>query len=76
MHFIVHVMQLFLSSFLGGIVCIVARMESLTNLDEYKDTFFPLCDQLEKDGRWKKIECSSCPYWQKVEGAQVIYQVC
>ena len=69
-------MQLFLSSFLGGIVCIVARMESLTNLDEYKDTFFPLCDQLEKDGRWNKIECSSCPYWQKVEGAQVIYQVC
>lgn len=61
---------------LGGIVCIVARMESLTNLEEYKDTFFPLCDQLEKEGRWQKIDSSSCPYWQKVEGAQVLYKVC
>lgn len=61
---------------LGGIVCIVARMESLSNLDKYKDSFFPLCDDLEKAGKWTKIECSPCPYWNRIQGVQLVYRVC
>ncbi|XP_048766769.2 methyltransferase-like protein 27 [Ostrea edulis] len=59
----------------GGVVCIVTRMEHLRNLKEYKDSFFPLCDQLEKDGKWKKIACSSCPFWNTVEGVQIMYRI-
>lgn len=62
--------------FLGGIVCIVARMESLSNLDKYKDSFFPLCNDLEKAGKWTKIECSPCPYWNRIQGVQLVYRVC
>ncbi|XP_061195921.1 methyltransferase-like protein 27 [Saccostrea echinata] len=60
----------------GGIVCIVARMESLSNLDKYKDSFFPLCQKLEEEQKWRKIDCSSCPYWSKIEGVQIVYRVC
>lgn len=56
-------------------------MESFKKLEEYKD-FYPLCDELEKAGRWQKVESSSCPYFKKVgrdegllEGAQVLYKV-
>lgn len=65
----------------GGIICIAARMESFKNLEEYKD-FYPLCYELEKAGRWQIVESSSCPYFKKVdgdevlmEGAQVLYKV-
>jgi hypothetical protein len=60
--------------FPGGIVCIVTRMENFRNLEEYKYSFFPLCDKLENDGKWKKIDCSSCPFWESVEGVQVVYK--
>ena len=62
--------------FPGGIVCIVARMESLSNLDKYKDSFFPLCNDLENAGKWQKIECCPCPYWGKIQGYQLLYRVC
>lgn len=51
-------------------------MESLSNLDKYKDSFFPLCDDLEKAGKWTKIECSPCPYWNRIQGVQLVYKVC
>jgi hypothetical protein len=60
----------------GGIACIVTRQVHLHNLEEYKDSFFPLCDQLEKEGKWKKIECSSCPCWDTVDGVSIIYKKC
>lgn len=60
----------------GGILCIVAHMEGFYELEEYKDSFFPLCDQLEKDGKWQKIECSECPFWSDVKGLKFLYRVC
>ncbi|XP_034332750.2 methyltransferase-like protein 27 [Magallana gigas] len=60
----------------GGIICIVARMEGFYKFEEYKDSFFPLCDKLEKDGKWQKIECSECPYWNTLKGITFLYKVC
>ena len=70
------VLYIVLFIFPGGIVCIVARMESLSNLDKYKDSFFPLCNDLENAGKWQKIECCPCPYWGKIQGYQLLYRVC
>lgn len=32
-----------------------------------------LCDKLEKDRKGQKIECSSCSFWNIVEGLKILY---
>lgn len=66
MCFIFLVIIFFFKFVLGGIVCIVVWMESLFNLDKYKDFFFLLCDDFEKVGKWIKIECLLCLYWNRI----------
>ena len=62
--------------FTGGYICIVSRMENFKIVSEYKDSFFPLCYKLESEGKWRKVDCSTCAYLPNIEGVKIIYQVC
>ena len=66
---------LFFSS-IGGYVCIVSRMEVIMKGTGYKDVFFPFCDKLEKDGKWKQVKRDSCPYMTGIEGICICYRIC
>lgn len=48
-------------------------MESFKDLEEYRD-FYPLCDELERAGRWQTVKSSSCPYFKEVNGAEVLME--
>ncbi|KAK3088380.1 hypothetical protein FSP39_018440 [Pinctada imbricata] len=59
----------------GGYVCIVTRMENFRIVDEYKDKFFPMCDSLEKAGKWTMKKRDPCPYLEGIQGVCICYQV-
>ena len=61
--------------FTGGFICIVARMETIKKSDEYKNSFFPMCDKLETDGKWSRVKRESCSYMAGVEGICICYRV-
>ncbi|KAK3090573.1 hypothetical protein FSP39_012776, partial [Pinctada imbricata] len=60
----------------GGYVCIVTRRENFERMVDYKDTFFPMCDRIETDGKWRKVVNESCPFFPGVEGICLCYQIC
>ncbi|CAG2232496.1 unnamed protein product [Mytilus edulis] len=43
----------------GGIICIVNRRSPFCESPDYVNKFFPLCDQLEQEGKWKKEEITT-----------------
>jgi hypothetical protein len=65
----------------GGVICNVTRQEHLVLVEEYKDRFEPLVDQLERVGKWKRLIKSTFPQFliradgSKVVGLQFLYQV-
>ncbi|KAK3103855.1 hypothetical protein FSP39_022431 [Pinctada imbricata] len=60
----------------GGYICIATRTENLENVEEYKNRFYPLCDDLEKSGKWKKIKEELCYYQNDREGIVFCFQIC
>ena len=57
----------------GGIV---NRRSPFLQLPEYVDNFFPLCDQLEQEGRWKKEEITTFSrFMGEADGICIIYRV-
>ena len=60
----------------GGIICIVNRRSPFLQLPEYVDNFFPLCDQLEQEGQWKKEEITTFSgFMGEADGICIIYRV-
>ena len=60
----------------GGIICIVNRRSPFLQLPEYVDNFFPLCDQLEQEGKWKKEEITTFSgFMGEADGIGIIYRV-
>jgi hypothetical protein len=61
----------------GGIICIVNRRLPFLQLSEYVDNFFPLCDQLEQEGKWwKKEEITIFSrFMGEADGICIIYRV-
>lgn len=51
------------------------RIKVLKETPEYAK-FFPLCEQLEKDGKWKKEEVTVYKgYLKDVDGVVIVYRV-
>lgn len=66
----------YFKSFLsGGIICLSCRIEHLREALEYAK-FFPLCDQMERDGKWRKEEVTTYNgYLKNVDGVIIVYRV-
>lgn len=60
----------------GGIICIVNRRSTIYELPEYVENFFPLCDELETEGKWTKEEISTFPgFLMNEDGIIIVYRV-
>ena len=60
----------------GGIICIVNRRSTIYELPEYAENFFPLCDELETEGKWTKEEISTFPgFLMNEDGIIIVYRV-
>ena len=60
----------------GGIICIVNRRSPFLQFPEYVDNFFPLCDQLEQEGKWKKEQITTFSRSMgEADGICIIYSV-
>jgi hypothetical protein len=59
----------------GGIICIVNRRSTIYELPEYVENFFPLCDELETEGKWTKEEISTFPgFLMNEDGIIIVYR--
>ncbi|XP_068202558.1 methyltransferase-like protein 27 [Palaemon carinicauda] len=45
----------------GGFIIIVMRKEYLDYVEEYKDKLIPYIDEMEKQGKWTKVEVKTVP---------------
>ncbi|XP_050724520.1 uncharacterized protein LOC127002509 isoform X4 [Eriocheir sinensis] len=60
----------------GGFVIIVMRHEHLQTVPSYKDKLEPYMDQLEADGKWKKVERRTVPnYFCDKEGLVFVFRI-
>ncbi|XP_050724398.1 demethylmenaquinone methyltransferase-like isoform X2 [Eriocheir sinensis] len=60
----------------GGFVIIVMRHEFLQTVPSYKDKLEPYMDQLEADGKWKKVERRIVPnYFCDKEGLVFVFRI-
>ncbi|XP_050724412.1 uncharacterized protein LOC127002471 isoform X7 [Eriocheir sinensis] len=60
----------------GGFVIIVMRHEFLQTVPSYKDKLEPYMDQLEADGKWKKVERRIVPnYLCGKEGLVFVFRI-
>ncbi|XP_063408715.1 methyltransferase-like protein 27 [Mytilus trossulus] len=60
----------------GGIICIVNRRSPFYESPDYEDKFFPLCDRLEKEGKWKKEEITTFNgFIENADGIIIVYRV-
>ncbi|XP_050708587.1 demethylmenaquinone methyltransferase-like isoform X4 [Eriocheir sinensis] len=60
----------------GGFVIIVMRHEHLQTVPSYKDKLEPYMDQLEADGKWKKVERRIVPnYFCDKEGLVFVFRI-
>ncbi|XP_050724489.1 demethylmenaquinone methyltransferase-like isoform X8 [Eriocheir sinensis] len=60
----------------GGFVIIVMRHEFLQTVPSYKDKLEPYMDQLEADGKWKKVERRTVPnYFCDKEGLVFVFRI-
>ncbi|XP_050703993.1 demethylmenaquinone methyltransferase-like [Eriocheir sinensis] len=60
----------------GGFVIIVMRHEYLQTAPSYKDKLEPYMDQLEADGKWKKVERRTVPnYFCDKEGLVFVFRI-
>lgn len=61
----------------GGYVVMVTRHENLHLLEEYKERFIAKLDELEKDGKWKKVKFEQFDnYYMNLPGVVIVYQIC
>ncbi|KAJ8311184.1 hypothetical protein KUTeg_011268 [Tegillarca granosa] len=61
----------------GGYVVMVTRHENLHLLEEYKERFIAKLDELEKDGKWKKVKIEQFDnYYMNLPGVVIVYQIC
>ncbi|XP_050704256.1 methyltransferase-like protein 27 [Eriocheir sinensis] len=60
----------------GGLVIISMRLEFLEIVSAYKDKLEPYMDELEEDGKWRKVERRVVPnYFFDKEGVVYVYCV-
>lgn len=64
-------------SCLGGLVCVTGRLNSVEDSQEYAN-LIPLCDRLEKEKQWEKLEVwkySGYHTKEDVTGIMFVYRV-
>jgi hypothetical protein len=60
----------------GSIIGIVNRRSPFLQFPEYVDNFFPLCDQLEQEGKWKEEQITTFSrFMGEADGICIIYSV-
>ncbi|XP_063409846.1 methyltransferase-like protein 27 isoform X2 [Mytilus trossulus] len=60
----------------GGVICISNRRSPFYESPDYVDKFFPLCDQLEQEGKWKKEEITTYKgFMENADGIIIVYRV-
>jgi hypothetical protein len=60
----------------GGIIGIVNRRSPFLQFPDYVDNFFPLCDQLEQEGKWKKEQITTFSrFMGEADGICIMYSV-
>jgi hypothetical protein len=60
----------------GSIIGIVNRRSPFLQFPDYVDNFFPLCDQLEQEGKWKKEQITTFSrFMGEADGICIMYSV-